>query len=173
MSVDIQIRIHGTVNNPEAIFDLANAAAAEGFLNFTDGFDRHDFRIMLDTAAAAGSAVTLTKRVTTHFFEDVRKACQAAGLSYVAKYGHPGAEDFSEGFSWVPGMKEEFTFHLVDNEIALKASDLRDAASDGDGSVITLLNLIEFNTRVGKIEIEPGFAEAYDEYAGPPQRPRF
>lgn len=172
MSVDIQIHIHGTVANPEAIFDLANAAAAEGSINFTEGLTRDDFRHMLDAAAASGSAITLTRRATTDFFEGVRSACQEAELSYVVKYGDAGAEEFSDGFSWHPGMKEEFTFCLIDGEIGVKASDLRDAATNGDSGVITLLNMIEFNTRIGKIDVQPGFAEAYEEYAGPSERPR-
>lgn len=165
MSCDIEIKIFGTVANPEAIWDLADSAAAEGRINWRETIDRDAFLDLLVQAATEGRALTLTRPETTDFFEGVTAACKSAGLSYVVSYGDSGAEGFAEGFSWQPGMDQEFHFLLDGKDPTLKVKDVRKAAQSGIEAVNALIDDVVRHTRVGKIEIEPGFTEAYRAFA--------
>jgi hypothetical protein len=166
MSCDVEISIFGTVSNPEAIWDLASSAAAEGRINYLEEFDIGAFLPMIEAVAHEGRALVLTRGRTSDFFEGVREACQAAGLSYVVKYGDAGADGFTSGISWHPGMAEEFEFLMNGKQAVLGVQDVRRAAAKGLDAVNGLLDAFEMQSKPGKIEIEPGFVEAYREYAG-------
>lgn len=161
MSCDVEIKIFGKVSDPEAIWELAGTAAAEGKINWLSSFGRAEFPGLLEQAAREGRALILTKRDTSDFFEDVTASCQEAGLSYVVAFGETGSEDFTNGFAWHPGMNEEFQFILDGKYPALKLVDVQKAAIQGIDAVNSLLARVADHTRVGKIEIAPGFAEAY------------
>lgn len=166
MSSDVEIKIFGKVSNPETIFELAVAAAGEGKIGWLTAFRADEFPGLLEQAAREGRALELTRRNTTDYFEGVRSSCQAAGLSYVLSCGETGAEGFTNGFAWHPGMTREFEFLLAGKNAVLQVADVQKAVSQGIGAVNALVERIANNTRVGKVEIEPGFLEAYQAYAG-------
>lgn len=165
MSYDTEIAIFGKVSNPEAIWELALAAASESRVNWIDQFDTSDFVKMLEQAASEGRAVTLTKSDTTDLFDNVTSCCQFAGLSYIVKFGERGAEGFDRGFSWRPGMPRQQQFHLDGRNATLKVAHVEKAAQQGIDEVFALIERIKAHTTAGQVEIAPGFADAYRTYA--------
>lgn len=166
MSSDVEIKIFGKVSDPEAVFELASAAAEEGKLEWHGDIDTADFVDMLAKAADEGRPIVLMRGHTTNFFDGVTSACQEVGLSYVVSYGLSGGEGFSKGFSWKPGMLREREFLLDGCDPVLSVDCVRRAAEKGDDAVMNLVNETVGLVEVGKIELEPGFLEAYREYAG-------
>jgi hypothetical protein len=166
MASDAEIKIFGKVSNPEAVWDLAVSAATEGKIDWLHAFKIGEFSGLLQRAAHEERALTLTVRCAAGVFEDTRSACQAAGLSYVVSCGIPGAEGFTDGFAWRPGMKEEVEFLLDGKDPVLKIADVQKAARRGIESVNALVDRVASHTCVGKIELEPGFKEAYQAFAG-------
>lgn len=164
MSCDVEINIFGKVSNPEAVWDLANAAAATATINFSDGFENTDFVEMLEKAAAEGTAVTLTRGDTKDLLDEVTSACAEAGLSYVMHYGECGNEKFTDGMSWHPGLKRDFEFSLGDGHATVRVSDVQKAAAKGIEAVNALIDRATAHTRIGKVEMEPGFTEALQAY---------
>jgi hypothetical protein len=83
-----------------------------------------------------------------------------ADLSFVVKYSD-GGDDYTHGLAWQPGMMDEFEF-LWDGDKAAISSDLvRKASEKGAEAVTALLDRVAAVTSAGKIEIEPGFADAF------------
>lgn len=171
MSCDVEIKIFGKVSasEPEAIWELAQSAATEGKKDYLFDLDEKDFVGMIEKAGSEGGVVILTRGDTTDFFESVRSDCQSAGLSYVVKYGDKGAEGFSDGISWQPGMDKEFEFLLDKNRNpVVRITEVHEAAKKGIEAVNELLVRIATYSRVGKIEVDPGFSEAYKAYQASP-----
>lgn len=171
MSYDVTLSISGKVSNAEAVFDLASSAAAEGMVDWNEGFATGDFVPMLEKAAAEGQAVTLTRKDTTSFFEGVTGDCRVAGLSYVVNYGVSGEEGFTNGFTWRPGMAEDYGFLLDGENPALPLADVRRAAAKGLDAVNALVDRVATLSSVGKVEIEPGLLDAYRAFAGDEDAP--
>ena len=168
---DVEIKIFGTVANPEAIWELADSAAAEGKIGWMTDFRSADFPAMLQQAAGEQRALTLTRRNTTDLFEEVRSSCQAAGLSYVLKSGPTGAEGFTEGVAWNPSLKDESEFLLSGKQLLFKGADVLKAASLGADAVKALVENVMDRTRVGQIEIQSGFLEAYQAFINDDEEP--
>ena len=166
MSCDVEIKIFGKVSDPEAIWDLTNSAAAEGKIDWLFDFDQAKFVAMLEEAAREGRAITLNNRGTTDLFEGVRENCQTAGLAYVITFGDRGAEGFTNGIAWNPGMEDEFEFLLHGQTPVLKLEDVKKAAKQGIEAVSLLVERLDKHVQLGKIEIEPGFDDAFEEYSG-------
>lgn len=168
---DVEIKIFGTVANPEAIWELANSASSEGKISWMTDFRSADFSAMLQQAATEQRALTLTKRNTTELFEEVRSSCQAAKLSYVLKSGPTGAEGFTDGIAWNPGLKDECEFLLSGKQLLFKGVDVLKAATRGADAVKALVENVMNQTRVGKIEIEPAFLDAYQAFLNDDEEP--
>jgi hypothetical protein len=164
MSCDVEIHIFGKVSNPEAVWELANSVEATATINFSEGLENTDFVEMLTKAAAEGKAVTLTRGDTKDLFDEVTSACAEAGLSYVLYYSESGNENFTDGMSWHPGMRSDFEFSLDNGEATLKLSQVEKAAAKGIEAVNALIAGATVHTRIGKVEIEPGFTEALQVY---------
>lgn len=168
MSYDVEIRIFGKAADPEAVWELAKAAASEGKVDWIGAVPVAGFAELIEKTAFAEQPLCLGRHNTTDFFEEVRSCCQDAGLSYVVRFGPKGMEGFSEGFSWKPGMKNEFHFHLDGENPALKLSEVRKAAQKGIAAVSALVETVAERALVGSIEVDPGFAESYRACAGAP-----
>jgi hypothetical protein len=169
MSYSAEIQIYGTVSDPEGMWDLALSAEANLTEDWTTPLERERFEELVAEAAATGTAVKLVRGDTKDVVDEVRAACQGAGLSYVVKYGERGAEGFSGGYAWMPGMTSEAEFLLVGGEPAVKVTELRRAARLGLDAVHALADAIASSGRAGKIEIAPGFEETYrEDYSGSP-----
>lgn len=166
MGYNVEIRIFGTVSNPEAIWELAEAAAAEGKADWFTQIDREGFVSMLEEAGKDGRPVSLMKHDSTDCFDEVRACCQAADLSYDMRIGERGREGFSKGYSWSPGAKAEFTYDLDGKNPVLRLAAVEKAAKTGIEAVNELVESVTAHTRIGKIEIAPGFLDAYRAYAG-------
>jgi hypothetical protein len=164
MSCDVEFNIFGKAANPEAVWELANIAAASATINFSESFENIEFVQMLEKAAAEGTAVTITGGDTKDLLYDVQHACAEAGLSYVMHYAETGSEDFTDGMSWRPGMSEDFEFSLDAGDATVKLSVLQKAASKGIDAVNALIDRATSHTRIGKVELEPGFSEALQAY---------
>jgi hypothetical protein len=173
MSCDVEINIFGNVSNPEAVWELANAAAATATINFHNSFENMDFIEMLSNAAAEGTAVTLTRGDTKDLFDEVTSACAEAGLSYVMHYGECGNEQFTDGMSWHPGMKRDFEFSLEAGHATVRVSEVQKAAAQGIEAVNALVHRATAHTRIGKVEIEPGFTEALQSYLDSGEAPGY
>lgn len=168
MSSDVVINIFGKISNPEAIWNLAMAIASEGMLEWTTPINLEDVLSILEEAEARAEPLTLTRSDTKDLFDGVTYACREAGLSYVVHFGETGAEGFSDGFSWKPGMERDFEFALSGDEPSISLRELEKAVALGLDQVKALLERVAGHSRVGVIEIEPGFREQYiAEYAGP------
>lgn len=166
MSYDARIDIFGKVSNPEAMWDVATEASIEGRVEWMFDLTREKFDELLEQAARDGTALTITRRDTSEIFEDLRSSCQAAGLSYVIQCGYNGAEEFNKGLSWNPGMDKEFNFLIAGGKyMTLYVSEVQRAAKQGIEAVNALVDNIMANTHIGKIEFEPGYAEAYQAFA--------
>jgi len=168
MSYDVEIKIFGKASDPEAVWELAKAAACEGKVDWIGAVPVDGFADLIEKTARAGQPLSLGKHDTTDFFEEVRSCCQEASLSYVVKFGAKGMEGFSEGISWRPGMKDEFSFHLDGKDPVLRVADVRRAAKIGIAAVAALVEAVSGHAVTGAIETEPGFAEAYRVCAGIP-----
>lgn len=165
MSFDVEISIFGRVAAPAGVAELADAAASEGHLDWATQIDADEFVGLLEKAERERRALVLTRRDTyDDAFDAVKTACRAAGLSYVMFIGDKGAENFSNGATWHPGMTEEREFLLAGKEPVLKAADVRTAAAHGVEAVTALVERVTNATRVGRIEIEDGFVAAYDAF---------
>lgn len=171
MSYDVEIRIFGEVSDPEAIFELANSAAAEGKINYLFDFKANKFPEMLEQAAREGQALTLTRRGATDLFDDIRTACQEARLSYVLKHGETGADDFTGGIAWNPELKKEREFLLSGNHLVFRGADVMMAAKRGIEAVNALVDNAMIHVRVGKIKLAPGFADAYEAFMSADEAP--
>jgi hypothetical protein len=166
MASDAEIKIFGKPADPEAVWDLAVSAAAEGKINWLHSFKISEFSGLLEQAAQEGRALTFTARCSTDVFEDTRSACQAAGLSYVVSQGNPGMEGFTNGLAWHPGMSDEYRFLLDGKHAVLRIADVQKAARQGIEAVNALVDRVATHAHVGKIELEAGFTEAYQAFAG-------
>ncbi len=164
MSCDVELHIFGKVSNPEAVWELANAAASAATVNFSERLENTEFVEMLTKAAAEGTAVTLTQGDTKDLFDEVTSACAEAGLSYVLYWCECGNEKFTDGMSWRPGMRSDFEFSLDNGDATLKLAQVEKAAAQGIEAVNALIDRATTHTRIGKVEIEPGFAEALQAY---------
>lgn len=164
MSYDAEISIFGHVANPEAIWDLANGASAEAKIGWLYDLKATDFLGYLQRSEEDEKPLVLTGR---GLFEILRQECQAANLAYVMRFGVKGDDGFTNGISWRPGMDNEFSFLIRGEGLAIKIEDVQAAAARGIDAVNNLVASVEALNQVGKITIEPGFLEAYEEYAGP------
>lgn len=164
MSCDVEFNIFGKVSNPEAVWELANTAAASATINFSESFESMEFVRMLGKAAADGTAVTITGGDTKDLLYDVQVACANAGLSYVMRYSEAGNENFTDGMSWHPGMSQDFEFSLDSGDATVKLSLLQKTAAKGIDAVNALIDRVATHTRIGKVELEPEFAEALQAY---------
>ena len=164
MGCDVEISIFGKVSDPEKAWALARAAESEGLVNFVEAFDASEFVDMVRNAAQTGNAVTITRSDTTNFFEEVTSACWEADLAYVMHYGTSGAESFSSGTYWAPGLAREREFSLNDKGVTVELAAVRAAAAKGIEAVNELISRETAHTRIGKIEIEPGFEAKLEDY---------
>lgn len=169
MSFDVEINIFGRAKDPEAIWELANAAVAEGRNDYIFSFDHLEFTRLLEEAARQERPLTLTNSDTKELFPDVTKCCQEAGLSYVVLYGSHGEEGFSDGFSWRPGMPEERGFLVHGTSVALKAEDVVIAARQGIEAVNTLIHETVSCAKAGKLEVDADVIEALRNNCGAPR----
>jgi len=165
MRSDVVIEIFGRVGDPDAVMALAEAAADEGFIDWESRIESDEIIGLLEEAAANGRALTLTRSDTTNWFLGVREACRRAGLSYVVSGGMSGAEGFSSGLSWSPDTDEEFHFELTGDAASVKVSEVAKAARMGIEAVNELVARLTTGVKVGKIELDPGFIEAYEALA--------
>lgn len=165
MSYNVEIKIFGKVSNPEAIWNLAQAASNESSLFADDGFDVDDFANMLEKAAAAGDAIEFYKNGYDDVFESVTSACQEAGLSYVWSIGEHSGDGPTNGVAWRPGLNDEIPFLVHDGKYGLSLDVIAKAARKGIDEVNSLVKTVASLTAVGKIEIEPGFMALYQALA--------
>lgn len=161
MRSDVVIEIFGEVSDVNAIRNLAEQAAAEGMIDWDTSFDENEFVGFLIEAANDGRAFVLTRQDTGNFFEGVTSACQAAALSYVVSFGPSGDERYTNGFSWQPGMSEEFKFDTDGADVTITLASVRSAAAMGIDAINELVARTSRFTAVGTITISPGFEEAY------------
>lgn len=163
MSSDVTIEIFGRVaiGSAEAIQDLAVQAADEGTLDWSEPLNDDEFVDLLTAAAAERRAVLLTRSDTGNFFEGVTSACQRAGLSYVVSVGPTGEDGYTDGFSWAPGMEEEFHFEISGDNPSIKISEVRTLLAQGGDALQKRLDELETRTQAAAVEIEPGFIEAF------------
>jgi hypothetical protein len=166
MSYDVQITLFGKVSNPEAIWDLALAAASEGTIDWVKSFDSRRFVEMLEESAKADLPLILTRRDTSDLFESVVSACQEAGMAFVVKFGQTGGEGFSEGFCWRPGMRKVDEFLLDGENPVLRVEDVRRASAKGIDAVNALVERTEECFGIGKIQMDPGFMDEMEDYVG-------
>mgnify|MGYP001424656747 FL=1 len=165
MRSDVVIEIFGRVSDPDAVMTLAEAAADEGLIDWDSQVEPDELVGLLEEASDNGRALTLTRSDTTNWFLGVREACRQAGLSYVVSGGMSGAEGFSSGLSRSPEMDEEFHFELSDDAASVKVSEVAKAARLGIEAVNELVERLTTGVKVGRIELEPGFIEAYEALA--------
>lgn len=163
MTYNVEIKIFGEVSDPESIRNLAEAIAEESNFGDPDGLDIARFHETLQDAEAKGSAFLLNKDGYDDVYSGVTEACQQAGLSYVWSIGDRGADSFTNGLAWRPGMLAEIPFIIHDNQPGLSLKVIASAARKGIDEVNALVSTISTATKVGKIEIEPGFMDAYRE----------
>jgi hypothetical protein len=166
MSIDSVMSIFGKLSDPEAAFELANAISGEGSRAWSDRIENSDFPEMLETAEREGQPITITRSDSTDIFEQTRKECQAAGLSYVIHMGDAGADGYTDGISWHPGAAKELVYLVAGTHPTLKVSDVKAAAAAGIGAVNALVEAILAADHVGKIELAPDLLQQYREYAG-------
>lgn len=164
MSTDVEIHIFGTVADPEKIWDLALAASDEGSVNWHESFEPSEFVEMLRQAAEKGTAVTITRGDTKNLFEAVTSACWEAELSYVMHYGRSGADFFTSGTAWTPGMAKEREFSLSEKGVTVELADLRRAAANGIDHVNALIERLSARAAIGKIELAPDFDAKFTEF---------
>lgn len=172
MSNNVEILIFGKVSDPEAMWDLAQSASGECAQLGAPTVDPEKFAALVDDAARAGKAVKLASYGVKHLFDDVRTGCGKAGLSFVMSYGESGAEGFTNASAWHPGMVNEVEFHLDGKFVTLRFADVQKAARKGIEAVNALLDNVTKHATVGKIEIEPGFEDAYEAFSGNAWRPK-
>lgn len=166
MRSNVEIRFGGKVSDAEAIFEVASSAAAEGTLDWFTCLSTDEFPDLLVRAAEEGTPIVLKQRDTYDFFEGLREACREAGLSYVVLYGSVKSQNYKDGFAWKPGMSDEQEFKVEGEDQAFTLNSVREAAQSGIDAIASLIGETERLLDVGKIEIEPGFFEAYEEYSG-------
>lgn len=170
MASDVVIEIFGKVTNPEAIHALAFEASEEASVDWSVAVEQATFIELVNEAAATERALMLTRKDTNNLFEGVTAACQEAGLAYVVTSGPTGEDFYTDGFSWAPGMDEEFHYELANSEPAIKIKDIRSQLAKGMPEFEKFIATIEASCKVGKIELEPGFADAYAAYVEAPGR---
>jgi hypothetical protein len=165
----VEMNIFGRVSDPEATWDVAlSASAASASAPWSNGFDFAVFGDMLIEAEKEGRAITVEIHGDWDVFEELRSRCQAAGLGYVAYTAEGGEPNWSGGISWHPEMDEEFEF-LMNGEqpkLTVSVAELQEAARQGIEAVRQLADAVISNTRIGRIEIDPDFAHAYEEHTG-------
>lgn len=165
----VEINIFGRVSDAEAVWNLAMpAASASASAPWSNGFDIADFGNQLVDAERAGRALTIEIHDNWDVFEDLRGACQKAELSYVAFISEAGEARSSCGVSWHPGMDEEFEFLMSGDrpKLTLAVEDIAEAEKAGLDAVSDLLETTIAATRIGRIEIDPGFIESYEQHCG-------
>lgn len=167
MSSSIQIHIFGTLSNPEAIWDLGNAAAAETTLDWITDFRVADFSALLEAAAREERALMLVNSNTGDLIDAVRSACMDAGLSYVAHYGPTGAEGYTNGIAYRPDTGGEFEFLLSGSDgVMLPLSAIRKAQAKGPAAMDAMISEIAEKTQIGKLVVTPEFQQEFEEYSG-------
>ena len=169
MTTNIKIQIFGELTNPEAIWDLGNAAAAETTVDWMSGFEVADFSGLLEAAANEERALVLVRSDTKDLIDAVRSTCMDAGLSFVAHYAASGVEGYTNGIAWRPGMRSEYEFLVSGHEdVLLPLSAIRQKHAAGPGAIDAMLTDIIAKTTVGKIVVTPEFRAEYEEYSGYP-----
>ncbi len=162
MSYYIEISIFGKVSDPEPIHDLAEAVSNEEGLD--DAVDIDKFATLLENASSRGVAVQFSGSGYDDMFGEVTEACQKAGLSYVWTIGEYGSESQSNGKAWKPGIPNEIEFLLLEDKPGVALDVIAATAKRGIEAVNDLVQTVSSATKVGKIELEPGFVEAYEAY---------
>jgi hypothetical protein len=164
MSCDIEIHIFGKPMDVEAIWDLANVAADQATINFSQGFENYEFLGMMEKAAEQGKALTLTVGDTSDLADELTCACSEAGLPYVVHYSETGTEEYTHGLAWTPGMSKDFEFVLDRGKPALALAKIQRAASQGIDAVNALLAEVALVTTPGAIEMDTGFKDSMKEF---------
>ncbi|NTF23588.1 hypothetical protein G6L37_35025 [Agrobacterium rubi] len=159
MSYFITISIFGKVSDPEVIHELAETVRDEEGLD--DPCDESDVIAKLREAASNGTAVEFNGYGYDDMFHDVAFVCRKAGLSYVWTIGERGGEGPTNGKAWKPGLRSDVKFMMHDNQPGIALGTIAAVAKRGIEAVDELVSTLASATKVGKIEIEPGFNEAY------------
>lgn len=167
MSYDVEIKIFGKAQNPEATWELANAAAAEAKVDYLFDLDTKKFGELMAAASAEGGPIVLSNRDTTDLFEEIRRQCKQAGLSYVMTVSDRHAEAPSNGYAWQPKWKE-YEFLMSGDKVVLSLPKIKDAAKSGIETVQKLIDDVERMTTPGAIEIDQDFIDGYVEQSGQP-----
>jgi hypothetical protein len=165
----VEMNIFGRVSDAEALWNVAmSASAASASAPWSNGFETADFGKMLVEAESAGRSILIEIHNDWDVFVDLRNACQAADLSYVAYTAEGGEPGWSGGLSWHPGMDDEFEFLMNGDrpKLTLAVEDVAEASRLGPDAVKDLLEAVISNTRIGSIEIDPDFVHAYEEHSG-------
>jgi hypothetical protein len=165
----VEMNIFGRVSDPEATWNVAlSASAASASAPWSNGFDSAAFGDMLAEAEKEGRAITIEIHDDWDVFEELRNGCQAAGLSYVAYTAEGGEPGWSGGIAWRPEMADEFEFQMNGDQpkLMLSVDDVQQAVLKGLWAVRDLVTAAVSNTRIGSIEIAPGFTEVYVEHTG-------
>lgn len=158
MSYNIEIKVFGKVSDAEAIHAVAEAVCNE------EGLDEsvEASEVVDQLVAASGrTAIEFSGNGYDDVFEGVTEACQQAGLSYVWTIGDESGEGPTNGKAWKPGMSEEIEFLIHEKSIGVPLKALAGAANNGPEAVTDLIATYAAATRVGRVDVEPGFVEAY------------
>lgn len=161
----VEISIFGRVSDPSVIAELAYAAgrAYDSGTRSLRGSDYDEkFGDVLATADNEGRAVEIAISNDWQAFEDLAGQCMEAGLSFVA-YGE-GGDDWIGGYYYHPGMDNMVEFARQGKKPLIAPEELEKATAQGIDAVNALLADLKANTTIGRIELDPGFIEAYVAY---------
>lgn len=170
-SYDVEIEIFGRVSDIGKMSELAEEAAGEGYVAWGPSFEADELPSLIDEAVREKRALVLTRSDTGDLFECTREACRAAGLSYLVSYGDNGGEGFDNVYAWRPGMEDEIEFALIDGAPALSIEEVHTLAAQGVDAVNARVGFLNEHFKVGRIEVEPGFAEAFRDFRAAGPRP--
>lgn len=159
MSYYIEISIFGDVAAPLSALKVGESIRDEE--NLDGEVDEFDFVEALIKAAAKGEHVEYSGHGYNDVFQDVRNACQEAGLSYVWMIGDSRAESLSNGLAWKPGMGQEIEFLIHDRQIGVPLKALSAATKLGPDATVALIEQYRNVTRIGRVTLAEGFEEAY------------
>lgn len=161
MTYSVEIRIFGKLSDPKPVLGLAEAMAQESSLNARDDINTEKFLKMIEAANSSGRPIVLERLGYDDVFYDIEAACQEADLSYVRIIGESGSDGPTNGVAWKPGADEEYTFYLNEHGPTVPLAEIINAAKKGIDAVNTLVETVSSMTKIGKIEMEPGFIEAF------------
>lgn len=163
----VEINMFGRISDAEAVWEVAQAAsAASSTAPWDNGFGTAEFLVVLQQAEAEGRAVSIQIHDNWELFEELRNTCQEARMSYVAYTGDPGAEGWSAGLTWRPGMQKECSFLMNGDEPVVSIKNLQKVAGHGIAEVNALVDNVSVYASAGVVELDDGFAAAWQEYAG-------